>query len=153
MTWQVIDGRRARSYVVPAMPATREIVEAFLSALQRRDLEPAVALFAEQLDWDVPGDVRRAGWLGPRRTRDEVRAFFRLLWRETEALSARIDDFMIEGDRAIVAGEFASKMLRTGRVVHSLFFLHITVHDGAITRYRLLEDSHAVSAALASAGA
>lgn len=135
------------------MRTTREIVEAFLTALQRRDLEAAACLFAEQIDWDIPGDVARASWLGPRRTRDDVRAFFRLLWGQTEPLSARVDDLMIDGDRAIVAGEFATRMLRTDRIVRSLFFVHLTVRDGAIARYRLLEDSHAVSVAMTDAAA
>jgi hypothetical protein len=50
------------------MMTTREIVEAFLTALERRDLEAAVALFADPIDRDIPGDVVRASWLGPRRT-------------------------------------------------------------------------------------
>lgn len=132
------------------MRTTREVVEAFLAALQVRDLEAAVALFAAQIDWDIPGDAGCAAWLGPRRTRGEVREFFCLLWGETVPVSARVDDFMVDGDRAIVAGEFATRMLRTDRIVQSLFFIHITVTDGAITRYRLLEDSLAVSVAMAA---
>jgi ketosteroid isomerase-like protein len=131
------------------MTTTRHILESYLAALQRRDLDAAVALFADQVDWDIPGDVGRAGWLGRRRTRPEIAAFFRQLWGETQPVSARVDDIMIDGDRAIVAGEFATRMRRTDRVVQSLFFLQVTVKDGAITRYRLLEDSHAVSVALA----
>jgi ketosteroid isomerase-like protein len=80
-----------------------------------------------------------------------VRSFFHQLWSETEALSGRVDDVMVDGDRAIVAGEFATRMLRTERIVRSLFFIQITVKDGAIARYRLLEDSHAVSVAMGGA--
>jgi ketosteroid isomerase-like protein len=77
-----------------------------------------------------------------------VAAFFRLLRANVEPMGAEVEQLLVDGETAIVSGEFASRMLATGKVVESLFFIQLTVHDGQIARYRLLEDSHAVVVAL-----
>jgi hypothetical protein len=75
--------------------------------------------------------------------------FFSLLWPATEPLSAQVDHLFVDGDKAVVIGEFSTRMLATGKVVDSLFHIHLTVEGGLITCYRLLEDSLAVYRALA----
>ncbi len=55
---------------------------------------------------------------------------------------------LVDGEMAIAVGEFASRILATGKVVESIFFAQFLVRDGLVVRYRLLEDSHAVVVAL-----
>ncbi len=106
-----------------------------------------MALFGERVDWFVPGDHTKASWIGARTTKAEVEEFFQMLWQNAEPLAVRIDDVFYETTRSVIAGEFSSKMKLTGKIVTSIFFIYITVSDGLITRYRLLEDSHSVSEA------
>jgi hypothetical protein len=70
------------------------------------------------------------------------------LWENTQPLSAHIEAILVEGSYAVVTGEFSTKMLPTGKVVDSLFCIQLTVENNLIVRYRLLEDSYAVSVAL-----
>lgn len=48
----------------------------------------------------------------------------------------------------MITGEFVTKMLETGHIVESLFCIQMRIQNNKITRYRLLEDSLAVSKAL-----
>jgi len=127
---------------------TLNTVQAFLCAMGSRNLDAIVELFSEQVNWFIPGDEVLAPWLGKRVGKVGVRDFFSLLWPATEPISAQVDHLFVEGDKAVVIGEFSTRMLATGKVVDSLFHIHLTVADGLITRYRLLEDSLAVQRAL-----
>ncbi|WP_183084531.1 hypothetical protein [Chryseobacterium sp. 7] len=48
----------------------------------------------------------------------------------------------------MITGEFVTKMLETGHIAESLFCIQIRIQNNKIIRYRLLEDSLAVSKAL-----
>ena len=134
---------------LPPMNNTQNTVQKLLQYLSERDLKNLTTLFANNVDWYIPGDETNVLWLGKRKSRQEVLAFYRLLWQNTEPLSAIIDNIFIDGKKAIIAGEFSTRMLQTGKVVDSLFFIQLTVENNEIIKYRLLEDSYAVSVALA----
>ena len=130
------------------MKNTADTVQQFLQHLSQRDLENLLSLFAEEIDWYIPGDTVKAQWLGRRRTRSEIAGFYQQLWSSTQPVSASIDALFIDGDKAVISGEFSTKMLATDKIIDSLFFIQMTVQDGKIIKYRLLEDSHALSVAL-----
>ena len=127
---------------------TQEITISFLKALSERNLKAITALFADKVDWYIPGNEILAPWLGKRETREEVKAFFELLWENTQPLAANIDNIFVEGNEAIIAGSFTSKMLKTDAVCESLFFIHLRIEHNLIVRYRLLEDTYEVVKAL-----
>ncbi len=127
---------------------TKKIIEQFLQHLAGRNLPELLALFSEKIDWYVPGDVEKVPWLGRRKNKEELREFYELLWNSIEPLSAQINNVFIESNAAVISGEFSTKMLETSKIVDSLFFIQITVENDLIIKYRLLEDSYAVSVAL-----
>lgn|SRR5690606_1315121 len=124
------------------------IIQKFLKYLTGRELDELSALFSDDIDWYIPGDETKAPWLGKRNSRHEIVDFYKLLWKNTEAVSAEVSNIYIDDTSAIIAGEFSTRMLQTGKVVDSLFFIHLTVENDLIVKYRLLEDSYAVSKAL-----
>lgn len=130
------------------MNNTTDTVQRFLNYLTQRDLENLTLLFAEEIDWYIPGDMTKAKWLGRRKTRSEIAEFYKLLWNSTQPVSANIDTIFTDGDKAVISGDFSTRMLATDKIVESLFFIQMTVKDGKIIKYRLLEDSLALSAAL-----
>ncbi len=71
-----------------------------------------------------------------------------LLWSGTEPLVANVEHIVMQGELAVISGEFTTKMLKTGRIVNSLFSILMRIENGLITKYRLLEDSYAVSESL-----
>lgn len=127
---------------------TRNTVDKFFQFLAQRDLKNLVGVFSDHVDWYIPGDQQKAPWLGVRNTNREIKEFYELLWRNTEPVAARVENIFIQENVAVIAGEFSTKMLATGKTVSSLFFILITVENNLIVKYRLLEDSYAVSVAL-----
>lgn len=127
-----------------------QLVQNFLQLLTQRNLDELSNLFSDTIDWYIPGNIEKAPWLGKKNSRNEVREFYELLWKNTEPVSAQIDKIITDQDTAIITGEFSTKMLQTNKIVHSIFSIQITIENGLIVRYRLLEDSYAVSVALSS---
>ncbi|MEI2272405.1 nuclear transport factor 2 family protein [Sphingobacterium sp. ML3W] len=123
-------------------------VDIFLACLQRRELKNLVDLFAEEFYLEIPGNTVKIKWLGSRRSKPEVEQLFKLLWSAVEPLTAAIQTVLTNEDQAIIKGNFTSKMLETGRLVSSVFFIHLRIHNHKIIEYTLLEDSYAVSEAL-----
>jgi ketosteroid isomerase-like protein len=71
--------------------------------------------------------------------------------RDTEALTTRvslnIQDILANEHRAVILGELASSVDATGRLIETTFVLVLEISGGLVTRFRMLEDSFAVSAA------
>jgi len=118
-----------------------DVVLSYYSALGERNIEKIIEMFPKELDWYVPGDETIAPWLGARNTCDQVREFFELLWQNTEAVSAMIDHIAVVGNVVISSGNFVTRMVKTEKVYKSLFFTEITIVEGLIVKYRLLEDT------------
>jgi len=129
---------------------TQLVIENFLKFLSQRDLNKITTLFAEDVDWFIPGDENKAPWLGKRRKKNEVEQFYDVLWKNTEPVSANISNILIDGENAVITGEFSTKMLQTGKIVDSIFCIELVVQNNLIIKYRLLEDSYAVSQSLSS---
>ena len=138
------------SYMSASEPSTdtRAVVERFLQFLSARDVESLAASCAPEVDWYIPGHAGIAPWLGRRTSRAEVADYARLLFGSSRPVSASIHRLYVDGDCAVVTGEFVTEMTATGRLMESPFSAEFTVRGGQIVRYRLLEDSHALVLAL-----
>jgi ketosteroid isomerase-like protein len=123
---------------------TRQVVESFFARLAAGEPDEMTALLAEEIDWLIPGDADLAPWVGRRSSRAGVADYLRRLRANVEPLRAEVDHLLVDGEVAIAAGSFASRMLATGKVPESIFFAQFVVRDGLIVFYRLLEDTHAV---------
>ncbi|UGU16106.1 nuclear transport factor 2 family protein [Sinomicrobium kalidii] len=132
----------------PGSEETEQLVQRFIQALTFRKLDELTALYAESVDWYIPGNTKLAPWLGKRESKKEIRDFFTLLWQNTEPVDAKLDHILADGNFAVITGEFSTKMLPTGKIVNSLFSIHITTENNKIVKYRLQEDSYAVAEAL-----
>jgi len=130
------------------MDTTQSTVQKFLQYVSQQDLKNLLPLFSDKVDWHVPGDEGNVLWLGRRENIQGISDFYEMLWKNTEPVSVNVEDIFINGDNAVIAGEFSMKMLQTNVVVDSIFFIKMTIKDGHIVKYRFLEDSHALSVAL-----
>jgi uncharacterized protein len=120
---------------------TQNIIQSFFKHLSERNLKELTDLFSDKIDWYIPGDETKAPWLGTRSNKKEVSDFYELLWKNTEPVSVKVENVFIDNNKAVIAGEFSTKMLQTNNVVDSLFFILVEVDDNKIIKYRLLEDS------------
>ena len=127
---------------------TQSIIQTFFKHLSERNLKELTDLFSDKIDWYIPGDQTKAPWLGRRSNKQEVSDFYKLLWKNTEPVSVKVENVFIDNNKAVIAGEFSTKMLQTDKIVDSLFFIQIKIQDNLIVKYRLLEDSFAVAKSL-----
>ncbi|MBK1897041.1 nuclear transport factor 2 family protein [Chryseobacterium paridis] len=125
-----------------------DIVSQYYAALGERNIEMIMKLFPEHLDWQVPGNETIAPWLGQRNTYNQIREFFELLWQNTKPVSAAINHIATDGNVILSSGNFETLMLKTGKNFKSVFFTEITVVDGLIVKYILLEDTLGLMSAL-----
>ncbi|GAA2911688.1 hypothetical protein GCM10010517_78250 [Streptosporangium fragile] len=126
---------------------TREIVDAFFARFGAGDLPGLLDLFADRVDFSVPG-APNVPWTGTRSTRNEISEFFTVLGKElTPAEEFTVDATVVEGEHAVVTGRSRFGVVSTGKAFVNEFALHFTVADARITGYRMHEDSHAISVA------
>jgi ketosteroid isomerase-like protein len=127
---------------------TRSTVQEFLRRLGTWDAEAVGALFADHVDWLVPG-ARDLPWVGRRSRRDEVPAYFRTMWShfDTSRSTASIDRLVVEGEEAVALGTFSHVANTTGRRFTTPVAMHVSVRDGCIVRVHLYEDTYAVGQA------
>ncbi|WP_219723774.1 nuclear transport factor 2 family protein [Burkholderia sp. WAC0059] len=118
-----------------------------LGKLGQGDAEAAAALFAEDAEWDIAGDANALPWIGRKRGRHAVNDFIRDSDRLVERLKLDVEDILANERRAVVVGELASKVKSTGKVIETSFVLVLDISGGRIARFRMLEDSFAVSQA------
>ena len=130
------------------MIATTQIIHQFYAALAQRDLAAVAALFAEKMDWYIPGAEHLAPWLGKRSHRNDARDFFELLLQNIHSRHFVLEHVVTGESIGVATGEFVSTMLATGKDFHSPFAAIFTIENGLITRYRFLEDSFGLYEAL-----
>lgn len=127
---------------------TRTVVKQYFDRLQSGAAPEAIAaLFSEEVDWNIPSNVDRVPWIGHRKGRRGVADFVRELREHDQPIRFDIHVIVVEGEKAVALGEFASRLKKTGNIIESEFASEFTVQAGLIVRYRLFEDSFAVAQA------
>jgi ketosteroid isomerase-like protein len=128
--------------------STLSVVQDFLDRLGAQDADGVGELFAEKIDWHVPGNPSLP-WTGVREHGSDVPVFLRTMWSHFVAGESRVspDSVVVDGETAVVFAEFTHTAASTGRVFTTPVALRIQVVDGKIVKLHLFEDTHAVSAA------
>lgn len=134
------------------MATITDITTTFLERLGAQDAEGLGQLFADEIDWVVPGDPQLTPWAGKRSSRSEVPEYFRALWGALEPGKSvvSVDALVTEGDEAVVFAVFDHVAAPTGRHFHTDVAMRLTAIDGKITRMHLFEDTAATAAAFAA---
>ena len=121
---------------------TAEIVNTFLARLDAGDIDGIGELFAEEVDWYVPGEAHLP-WAGPRSRRAEVSEFFHDLESRFEPgkSDVTLEKVLVDGDDAVVLGTFHRTFVKTGQSFDNPEAMHLAVSDGKIVRMHLYEDT------------
>ncbi|AXK31899.1 hypothetical protein DVA86_03800 [Streptomyces armeniacus] len=136
---------------MPAEPkTTREVCDAYLARLAERDLNGAVDLFSDTVDWDAPGSPD-VPWSGRRSSREGVRDFFTTLHEHLQPEEFTVTHMVVDGEQAVIIGRLRDTVKATGGTLVTPFAAHVTVEDGQFTRYHLFEDTYALDRAVAGA--
>lgn len=128
--------------------ANIELVLRYFKALKEREINTIMSLLAKDINWCIPGNEATAPWVGVRTNKNQIKDALELLWLNTKQISGTIGHIAADESVVICSGEFESLMLKTGKTFKSLFFTEITVVDGLIVKYTLLEDTFGLVRAL-----
>ena len=105
------------------------------------------ALFRDDVEFEVAGDVGALPWIGRQTGRKAVADFFRDLRRLTQPVRFDVQAILADESRAVIVGALVSKVSATGRIIETAFAIILTISGREITRFQMLEDSFAVSRA------
>jgi len=111
--------------------------------------EPAeiAKLFSENLEWEIAGDTGVLPWIGKKSGIAAIIDFVNYSRALIERIAFDVHDILAGEDRAVILGSLASKLKRTGKIIQTDFAIVLTIANGEIVRFQMLEDSFAVSQA------
>ncbi|MBB5858004.1 nuclear transport factor 2 family protein [Amycolatopsis umgeniensis] len=128
---------------------TRSTLDEFFRRMSTGDTDSVIELFADNVEWDIPGATELVPWIGPRRNRAGVREFYDLLDKGIIKDRFDIERVLVDGPHAVAIGRLRSIIRTTGKVIDSPFTIQFEVdNDGRIAKYLLLEDSWHVANAI-----
>lgn len=121
---------------------TKDVVEEFYDLQFGRKKGNIIELFADYVDWDLPGNKEKFPWTGKRQTKQEIGQFFQELHNNITSESFDIDFISVQGENATVVGQLSSKILKYNKVFSTEFVVIFKVVGGKIVKYHFLEDSY-----------
>ena len=124
---------------------TEEIMASFMDRLGEQDAEGIGELFADEIDWYVPGS-EALPWTGRRSRREHVAEYFRTIWPVfvSGQSTVSLGKIVIDGDDAVVFSSFSHVVAKNGKRLNTPAALHLTIGNGLIVRMHLYEDTLAV---------
>jgi uncharacterized protein len=123
----------------------REIIDAFLERLGRQEADATAELFADDIDWYVPG-AKALPWTGRRSKRADVPEYLRTLWPNfvTGESTVEVETVLVDGEDAVVFSTFRHTVKRNGRTLITPSAMRFRVANSKITKMHLYEDTAAV---------
>lgn len=120
----------------------RAVVEQFVERLGRQDAEGIQELFADQIDWYVPGSDTLP-WTGRRTRRGDVASFFTTMWPHYVPGKSEVtlERFVVDETDVILLGTFTHMIASSGKEFTTPSAMHLVVEDGRIVRMHLYEDT------------
>lgn len=155
-SWRFASVRLERLLVEPVESAApndaRAIANKLLQCIGGKDLEGMKELFAEEIDWFVPGSSELP-WTGKRTKGSQAPEFFAVMWPYyVEGKStASINDIVSDGNNVVITGTFSHVIAGNDRSFETPIALHLKVHDGKISHLQLYEDTLLISQAFGAA--
>lgn len=127
---------------------TLEVIRTLFAKISSGQRPEAIAeCFSQDVDWSIPGASDLAPWVGQRKGRAAVAAFYRDFGTYLQPQEFNIKSLMADYERGVALGSLQCQVLRTGKTIISEFAIEFEVTNELITRYRLFEDSYGVAVA------
>lgn len=120
----------------------RPFVEAFYRASAERDIERAVSLIDENVNWMLQGPVDVFAFFGQRCGKDAVVEGYREVARQLNVTGYEVESLLVDGDRAAALVRLTSIVRRTGRTMSVRTSQFSRWSDGKIVHMRAVCDSY-----------
>ncbi len=112
------------------------LVQSLYAAFLKGEVDTIVAALAPNVDWQTVGRSKDFPPFGPRKGREAVQDFFRLVAENEEFAEFTPREFFGVDDRVFALGNYAGKVKKSGRPFASEWVHVFTVRDGKVTRFR-----------------
>jgi ketosteroid isomerase-like protein len=123
------------------------VAHEFLRRLSGAGPDEVAELFEPDVEFEIAGDIGSLPWIGRKRGRQAVVDFVHDTRSLLEPIRCQVLDVVANSRTAVILCDLASRVKRTHRVVETAIALVLTIDDGRISGFRVLEDSFAVSRA------
>jgi uncharacterized protein len=127
-----------------------QIVKDGFAAYARGDMQGLLALFAEDIEWIVPGEGLR--FAGTYRGLAEVAGFFQKISEMLEVSLFEPREFVAQGDRVLVVGFERETVKATNRTFEEHWVFAFTFRNGKVTNVREYFDTLALARGFEMAG-
>jgi ketosteroid isomerase-like protein len=107
--------------------------------------EEIAAPFSPDLRFEIQGHEGVLPWIGYKSGRSALIDFVRDIRAMTEPLDFTVEDILTSDNRAAIVGALRTRIKATGKVTSTQFAIILTIANGAVTRFQMLEDSFDVS--------
>ena len=121
-----------------------QIAKDTFAAIGRGDMQGLLALFAEGIEWIIPGEWPLAG---THRRHAGVADLFQKAFEMVELSSSEPREFVAQGDRILVVGVATGKIKATNKAFEDHWVFAITVRNGKLTNIREYIDTQALARA------
>jgi ketosteroid isomerase-like protein len=126
----------------------RNIAEELLTAIGSGSPPGTIsAMFDADVVFEIAGDTGALPWIGRSTGRAAVVDFVEANRRLLQPIGFNVQEIPASDERAVVVGDLASIVTATDRLIGTSFAVVLTITDGLISRFLMLEDSFQVSAA------
>lgn len=123
------------------------LIKSLYEAYVNHDLTPVLECCAEDTEWLAIGPIGGLPYAGTYRGPREVERYLAILDDSEESNHLIPQEFLGDGNRVIVFGEYIARVNATG-IQFSTDFVHVfTLRDGKITKFRDFYDTAAAMAA------
>jgi ketosteroid isomerase-like protein len=128
--------------------ASRTVAEKFVERLGKQDPDGIQELFAEEIDWYVPGS-EALPWTGRRTRREEVAPYFTTMWPHFAPGRSKVvlERVIADGGDVILLAVWTHAVVATGKEFTTPAAIHLRVEDERIVRMHLYEDTLTVQTA------
>ena len=124
-----------------------QIAQSFLDGLKNGDLEASGLSLAGDLSFEIQGDDGVLPWIGHKIGRRAMIDMLRDQHEMIEVQALEVEDMLASESRAVIVGSMRTLIKATGKVTNGSFAIVLTMKDGVITRYQLIENSFDVARA------
>lgn len=119
-----------------------QIAKNAFAAIGRGDMQGLLALFAEGIEWIIPGEWPLAG---THRGHAGVADLFQKAFEMVELSFTEPREFVAQGDRVLVAGLSRGRVKATNRTFEDHWVFAFTVRNGKVTNIREYIDTLALA--------
>jgi len=119
-----------------------QIAKDTFAAIGRGDMQGLLALFAEGIEWIIPGEWPLAG---THRGHAGVADLFQKAFERMELSFSEPREFVAQGDRVLVVGFSSGRVKATNRTFEDHWVFDFTVRNGKVTNIREYIDTLAVA--------